>query len=134
MSYMYGSVDLTVTGQMDKLNQVAAFIQTVEYDGENAKKLQQEFLRDWNHALSNVEPDSDGHGELFLNSFYEVSHIAVQLIGKIGYEFSDLEMFCEADMSDSITDEEGHFLLRKPAGSTEWEDDDFLLEMADSYW
>ena len=70
----------------------------------------------------------------FLDSFYEVSHIAVQLIQKIGWNFPDLGICCEADMSDSITDEEGHFLLRKPAGSTEWEDDDFLLEMADSYF
>ena len=134
MSYMYGSIDLTVTGPMDKLNQVAAFIQAIEYGGESVKTLQQEFLRDWNQALSNVESDSEGHGELFLDSFYEVSHIAVQLIQKIGWNFHDLEICCEADMSDSITDEEGHFLLRKPAGSTEWEDDDFLLEMADSYF
>ena len=62
MSYMYGSIDLTVTGPMDKLNQVAAFIQAIEYGGESAKTLQQEFLRDWNQALSNVESDSEVPG------------------------------------------------------------------------
>lgn len=133
MSHLYGTIDLTVVGPQNEIQKVAGMIRGMEYTKEHEAGLRDEFLSDWELAVSRAEPDIDGDMEVNLTQFFETVHIALQLIERIGTEFTSLGVFVSATMADSITDEDNELFSSKEPGDEEWNDDDGLFEMA-SWW
>ena len=133
MSHLYGNIDLTVAGPQSEIQKVAGILQDVEYTREHEAGLRDEFLSEWELAVAQSEPDSEGGMEVNLDRFFEAAHIALQLVERIGTEFEPLGVFVSATMADSVTDEDTEFLARKEPGDRAWHDDDGLFEMA-SWW
>lgn len=133
MSHMYGTIDLTVAGPQSEIQKVAGMIREVEYTREHEAGLRDEFLSEWELAVSQSETDAEGHMEVNLNQFFETAHIALQLIERIGVEFEPLGVFVSATVADSVTDEDNELFARKEPGDEAWNDDDGLFEMA-SWW
>lgn len=133
MSHLYGNIDLTVAGPQSEIQKVAGILRDVEYTREHEAGLRDEFLSEWELAVAQSEPDSEGGMEVNLDRFFEAAHIALQLIERIGTEFEPLGVFVSATMADSVTDEDTEFFARKEPGDRAWHDDDGLFEMV-SWW
>ena len=130
MSHLYGNIDLTVAGPQSEIQKVAGMIREVEYTEEDKAGLRDEFLSEWELAVTQSEPDKDGGMEVNLNQFFEAAHVALQLIERIGVAFEPLGVFVEATMADSVTDEDNELYASKEPGDEAWNDDDGLFEMA----
>lgn len=130
MSHLYGNIDLTVAGPQSEIQKVAGMIREVEYTEEDKAGLRDEFLSEWELAVTQSEPDKDGGMEVSLNQFFEAAHVALQLIERIGVAFEPLGVFVEATMADSVTDEDNELYASKEPGDEAWNDDDGLFEMA----
>ena len=133
MSHLYGNIDLTVVGPQSEIQKVAGMIREVEYTEEDKAGLRDEFLSEWELAVTQSEPDKDGGMEVSLNQFFEAAHVALHLIERIGVAFEPLGVFVEATMADSVTDEDNELYASKEPGDEAWNDDDGLFEMA-SCW
>lgn len=133
MSHLYGTIDLTVAGPQSEIQKVAGMIREVEYTQEHEAGLRDEFLSEWELAVTRSEPDKDGGIEVNLNQFFETAHIALQLIERIGTGFRQLGVFVSAEVADSVTDEDNELHASKEPGDEAWNDDDGLFEMA-SWW
>lgn len=130
MSHLYGNIDLTVAGPQSEIQKVAGMIREVEYTEDYKAGLRDEFLSEWELAVTQSEPDKDGGMEVSLNQFFETAHIALQLIERIGVAFGSLGVFVEATIADSVTDEDNELYASKEPGDEAWNDDDGLFEMA----
>ena len=130
MSHMYGTIDLTVAGPQSEIQKVAGMIREIEYTEEYKAGLRDEFLSEWELAVTQSEPDKDGGIEVNLNQFFETAHIALQLIERIGIGFKPLGVFVSAEVADSVTDEDNELHASKEPGDEAWNDDDGLFEMA----
>ena len=130
MSHLYGNIDLTVAGPQSEIQKVAGMIREVEYTEEYKAGLRDEFLSEWELAVTRSEPDKDGGMEVSLNQFFEAAHVALQLIERIGVAFEPLGVFVEATIADSVTDEDNELYASKEPGDGAWNDDDGLFEMA----
>lgn len=133
MSHLYGTIDLTVAGQQSEIQKVAGMIREVEYTEEYKAGLRDEFLSEWELAVTQSERDKDGGMEVTLNQFFEAAHVALQLIERIGTGFEPLGVFVNATIADSVTDEDNELYASKEPGDEAWNDDDGLFEMA-SCW
>lgn len=130
MSHLYGNIDLTVAGPQSEIQKVAGMIREVEYTEDYKAGLRDEFLSEWELAVTQSERDKDGCMEVTLNQFFEAAHVALQLIERIGVAFEPLGVFVEATMADSVTDEDNELYASKEPGDEAWNDDDGLFEMA----
>ena len=130
MSHLYGNIDLTVAGPQSEIQKVAGMIREVEYTEEDKAGLRDEFLSEWELAVTQSEPDKDGGMEVSLNQFFEAAHVALQLIERIGTGFESLGVFVNATIADSVTDEDNELYASKEPGDEAWNDDDGLFEMA----
>lgn len=133
MSHLYGTIDLTVAGPESEIQKVAGMIREVEYSEDYKVGLRDEFLSEWELAVTQSERDKDGGMEVTLNQFFEAAHIALQLIERIGTGFKQLGVFVSAEVADSVTDEDNELYASKEPGDEAWNDDDGLFEMA-SCW
>ena len=133
MSHLYGNIDLTVAGPQSEIQKVAGMIREVEYTEDYKAGLRDEFLSEWELAVTQSERDKDGGMEVNLNQFFEAAHVALQLIERIGTGFEPLGVFVNATMADSVTDEDNELYASKEPGDEAWNDDDGLFEMA-SWW
>lgn len=130
MSHLYGTIDLTVAGPQSEIQKVAGMIREVEYTEEYKAGLRDEFLSEWELAVTQSERDKDGGMEVTLNQFFETAHVALQLIERIGTGFKQLGVFVSAEVADSVTDEDNELHASKEPGDEAWNDDDGLFEMA----
>lgn len=133
MSHLYGTIDLTVAGPQSEIQKVAGMIREVEYSEDYKAGLRDEFLSEWELAVTQSERDKDGGMEVTLNQFFEAAHVALQLIERIGTGFAPLGVFVNATVADSVTDEDNELYASKEPGDDAWHDDDGLFEMA-SCW
>ena len=133
MSHLYGNIDLTVAGPQSEIQKVAGMIREVEYTEDYKAGLRDEFLSEWELAVTQSERDKDGCMEVTLNQFFEAAHVALQLIERIGTGFEPLGVFVNATIADSVTDEDNELHASKEPGDEAWNDDDGLFEMA-SCW
>ena len=129
MSHLYGTIDLTVAGPQSEIQKVAGMIREVEYTEEYKAGLRDEFLSEWELAVTQSERDKDGCMEVTLNQFFEAAHVALQLIERIGTGFELLGVFVSAEVADSVTDEDNELHASKEPGDEAWNDDDGLFEM-----
>ena len=131
MSHMYGTIDLTVTGRREVLNQVLPCIDKFECR-DYYKGLVDEFKDEWKSALARTKPDEGGNLCVNISSFQENAAPWLQVIERIGWELEDLDIDLEAEVADSITDEDVSYnVWHRP--QEEWKGDEGLFEMADSY-
>lgn len=130
MSHLYGTIDLTVAGPQSEIQKVAGMIREVEYTEDYKAGLRDEFLSEWELAVTQSERDKDGGMEVTLNQFFEAAHVALQLIERIGTGFAPLGVFVSAEVADSVTDEDNELHASKEPGDEAWNDDDGLFEMA----
>ena len=133
MSHLYGNIDLIVAGPQSEIQKVAGMIREIEYTEEYKAGLRDEFLSEWELAVTQSERDKDGCMEVTLNQFFEAAHVALQLIERIGTGFEPLGVFVNATIADSVTDEDNELYASKEPGDEAWNDDDGLFEMA-SCW
>lgn len=133
MSHLYGTIDLTVAGPQSEIQKVAGMIREVEYSEDYKAGLRDEFLSEWELAVTQSERDKDGGMEVNLNQFFEAAHVALQLIERIGTGFKQLGVFVSAEVADSVTDEDNELYASKEPDDEAWNDDDGLFEMA-SCW
>ena len=124
---------MTVAGPQSEIQKVAGMIREVEYTEEYKAGLRDEFLSEWELAVTQSEPDKDGGMEVSLNQFFETAHVALQSIERIGTGFELLGVFGSATIADSVTDEDNELYASKEPGDEAWNDDDGLFEMA-SCW
>lgn len=119
-----------MAGPQSEIQKVAGMIREVEYSEDYKAGLRDEFLSEWELAVTQSEPDKDGGIEVNLNQFFEAAHVALQLIERIGVAFEPLGVFVEATIADSVTDEDNELYASKEPGDEAWNDDDGLFEMA----
>ena len=102
-----------MAGPQSEIQKVAGMIREVEYSEEYKAGLRDEFLSEWELAVTQSEPDKDGGMEVNLNQFFEAAHVALQLIERIGVAFEPLGVFVEATIADSVTDEDNELYASK---------------------
>lgn len=130
MSHLYGDIDLRVDGPVEAMTRVESELDLSVYDDPDAVS---EFLEDWNKCRFGAHADSEGCCSLVLSKFYDPLETVLQIIGHIGFQFSELALQMTATVTDSATGESEGYTVEKPAGVTDWGGDESLFDMAYSY-
>lgn len=123
MTYIRGELDLTVTGPEEDIYQVAGWLQAQEYENKQDARLRDWFLMEWVYALTKAVAGDKGQIIVRRHAGCDPMNIPLQLIERMGNEFSRLQFVCRAS---ALSD----FDLTK-TGDT-WEGDRVLFDMAKS--
>ena len=121
MTYIRGELDLTVTGPEEDIYQVAGWLQAQEYENEKDARLRDWFLMEWVYALTKAVTGENGQMIVRRRSGCDPMNIPLQLIERMGNEFSRLQFVCRAS---ALSD----FDLIKTGDA--WEGDRVLFDMA----
>lgn len=121
MTYIRGELDLTVTGPEEDIYQVAGWLQAQEYENEKDARLRDWFLMEWVYALTKAVTGENGQIIIRRRSGCDPMNIPLQLIERMGNEFSSLQFVCRASV---LSD----FDLIKTGDA--WEGDRVLFDMA----
>ena len=121
MTYIRGELDLTVTGPTEDTYQVARWLQAREYENKQDARLRDWFLMEWVYALTKAVTGENGQMIVRRRSGCDPMNIPLQLIERMGNEFSRLQFVCRAS---ALSD----FDLIKTGDA--WEGDRVLFDMA----
>lgn len=123
MTYIRGELDLTVTGPEDDIYQVAGWLQAQEYENKQDARLRDWFLMEWVYALTKAVTGENDQIIVRRRSGCDPMNIPLQLIERMGNEFTRLQFVCRASV---LSD----FDVIK-TGDT-WQGDNVLFDMAKS--
>ena len=121
MTYIRGELDLTVTGPEEDIYQVAGWLQAQEYENEKDARLRDWFLMEWVYALTKAVTGEKDQLIVRRRSGCDPMNIPLQLIERMGNEFTRLQFVCRAS---ALSD----FDLIKTGDV--WEGDRVLFDMA----
>lgn len=121
MTYIRGELDLTVTGPEEDIYQVAGWLQAQEYEDKQDARLRDWFLMEWVYALTKAVTGEKDQLIVRRRAGCDPMNIPLQLIERMGNEFSSLQFVCRASV---LSD----FDLIKTGDA--WEGDRVLFDMA----